>query len=126
MRKVKFKVVRKIGERRKSAFTRGNYSLDYPENSIVKARKGTLGIAVFRTRKQAREFLEKSHGFYLFFKTIRVCPIGRGKTVKYICDYPSEPFLDKFYSCRRRRDSFFRLAISPPGTMFYPAVEVLD
>ena len=120
MRRVKFKVVR--GNRRHSIFAEGSYDLEYPKGAIVRAREETLGVSVFKTRKQANSFQDR----YFNLQIIRVRPIGRGRTVKYICDYPSEAALDKFYSYKGRRDAFYRLAISPPGTIFYPAVEVLD
>ena len=117
MRKVKFKVVYvSNGGRRHSAFASGKYNLDYSKYSIVKARKGTFGIAVFETRYQAESFQER-----LPYKVIRVRPIGRGKTVVRICGSPSEHDLDSFYNKRLSAS-----LISPPGTMFYPAVEVLD
>ncbi len=129
MRRVKFKAVRIVKRKRLSIFTRGSYTLDYPENSVVRAIEGTLGVAVFKTRKQSEEFLKKTLGPYQSFKTIRVRPIGRGRTVKYVCDYPSEAALNKFYSYssyRKRLAGFRRLSTPPPGTIFYPEVEVLD
>lgn len=122
MRRVKFKVVSIDYEgKRSSAFTRGNYSLDYPENSIVRARTGTLGVAVFKTRKQAEYFLRTASRIVL--RIIRVYPVGRGKTVKVVCDYPMECSLDNFYNEEER----LYIPMAPPrGTIFYPAVEVLE
>ena len=118
MRKVKFKVVFvDIGGRRHSAFASGKYNLDYSKNSVVKARKGTFGIAVFETRYQAESFQER-----LPYKIIRVRPVGRGKAVKLVCGNQSEFELDNFYNKR-----LMSLTILPPlGTIFYPAVEVLE
>ena len=119
MRKVKFKVVRISGRgRRYSVFAEGDYELQYLKGSIVRAREETLGVAVFKTRKQAKSFQDR----YMLLEIIRVRPIGRGKTVKYICTDPTEFQLGRFY----RTNSSVRISPIPLGTMFYPAVEVLE
>ena len=124
MRRVKFKVVSVDSEgKRHSAFTRGNYSLDYPENSIVRARKGTLGVAVFKTRIQAERFLTSATRCVLII--IRVYPVGRGKNVKFVCDYPMELTLNNFYNKEEGEHLYIPMK-PPPGTIFYPAVEVLE
>lgn len=123
MRRVKFKVVSiYFNNERHSVYATGNYDLEYPKGSIVKAREETYGIAVFKTREQAVFFImarrSKSH------LILRVCPIGQGKTIKSVCTNPSEFSLDSFYCMSRTYD----VAELPPprGTIFYPAVEVLD
>jgi len=129
MRRIKFKVVNiECKGRRYSSFTRGSYKLEYPENTIVRAREETLGVAVFKTRKQAEIFVAKPHSYLSFklpFKIIHVRPIGRGKNVKFVRDFPSEVGLGEFYSLKRPAQSC-RLVRPPSGTIFYPAVEVLD
>jgi len=123
MRRVKFKVVRVYSySERCSAFTRGNYTLNYPENSTVRAREGTLGIAVFGTREQAGRLINSDSSNIL--RIIRVRPVGRGKTVKLVCDFPNEYALDVFYS--GENEPFNVKMKPPPGTIFYPAVEVLE
>ncbi len=125
MRKVKFKVVRiECRGRRYSAFAAGKYNLEYPEGEVVRAIEGTLGVAVFRTRKQAKNF----RGIRNYLRVIHVCPIGRGRTAEFISDNVMESGLDYFYDKRFGRpfyDRPFHREI-PPGTIFYPAVEVLD
>lgn len=116
MKRVKFKVVRR--GRRLSLFAEGSYRLEYLKGSIVRARRGTLGVAVFKTRKQAEDFQEK----YMFLEIIHVRPIGRGRTVRSICSDPSEIQLDTFYY----GEIPVRISPVPSGTIFYPAVEVLD
>jgi len=124
MRRVKFKVVSIDSEgKRHSAFTRGNYSLDYPENSIVRAREGTLGVAVFKTRIQAERFLRGALRHVL--RIIRVYPVGRGKNVKFVCDYPMELALNSFYN-EEERECLYIPMKPPSGTIFYPAVELLE
>jgi len=108
------------GGRRVSAFARGNYSLDYRKGTTVTAVQNTLGIAVFKTRKQADRFMMVSVPV-LPFQRIRVRPIGRGKNVEFVCRSIDESDLDIFYS---GEDGI--IMKPPPGTMFYPAVEVLE
>ena len=121
MRKVKFKVVSLFlsGQKRSSAFASGKYSLDYAKGTIVRAIKGTLGVAVFKTRKQAERFLIIYS--ILPHQLIRVRPIGRGKSVEYISNQIEESELDIFYS-----EKAITVMKSPPGTVFYPAVEVIE
>jgi len=125
MRRVKYKVVSVDlrGGRRYSAFAEGRYSLEYPKGETVGAKEGTLGVAVFETWEQAEGFRVSS----LHQKTIHVRPVGRGKTVKNICFVACEEDLDVFYSKKyrdRKRDPTMKEI--PTGTVFYPAVEVLD
>ena len=121
MRKVKFKAVG-IGfrGRRYSAFAQGKYSLEFPKGVIVQGVKGTLGVSVFKTRKQA-ELFQEDHSF---LEIIRVRPIGRGRNVKLICSDPSEYNLFIFY--REEKLTTVIESRVPLGTIFYPAVEVLD
>lgn len=123
MRRVKFKLIRiSHSGRRHSIFAEGSYDLEYPKGAIVRAREETLGVSVFKTRKQAESFQDR----YFDLTVIRVRPMGRGRTVRLICTEPRELQLDIFYSCRKYTEVFVRESRVPPGTMFYPAVEVLD
>jgi len=120
MRRVKFKVIRIYNGRRYSTFAEGSYSLEYPKGTIVRAREETRGVAVFRTKKQAEYFRDN----YINLTIIHVRPIGRGRDVRLICSDPSESQLNAFY--RDRVQNFVMVSDVPPGTIFYPAVEVLD
>jgi len=124
MRKVKFRLVIVDNKGRHSIFAKDGYELEYPVGSIVRAREGTFGVSVFKTKKQAERFRGKY--FESHFKMIRVRPIGRGKVVKLICTSQNEIDLNVFY-----RQNLYRFIVKatqtpPPGTIFYPAVEVLD
>ena len=123
MRRIKFKVVH-IDYRgiRTSAYAEGSYSLCYLQGTIVRARRNTVGVAVFRTRRDAERFT--SH-FSVFrrLKIIRVRPIGRGKTVNIISYFTSPYSLASFY---KRVSHSVETRKPPPGTIFYPAVEVLE
>ena len=117
MRRVKFKVVYVSNDdKRYSAFAKGKYNLYYPKGAIVRAREGTLGVAVFETRYQAESFQRRRP-----YEIIRVRPIGRGKIVDFIYRNQSETGLDKFYN-----KNLAPSMVSPCGTVFYPAVEVLE
>jgi len=118
MRRVKFKVVRMFCGVRCSAFISGEYSLDYPKGATVRAREGTLGVAIFKTKKHAKMFTKGHRNL----KIIHVRPIGRGRSIKIVCDIMFEHDLVLFY--RDMRNIYLRKV--PPGTIFYPAVEVLD
>jgi len=121
MRGVKFKVVYVSNDgRRHSAFAGGEYDLIYRKDTTVRAREDTLGVAVFKTRKQAVAFRGKSP-----YEVIRVRPIGRGKTVKLICSDQSGAGLKDFYSEMLWRSTLTTL-MPPLGTVFYPAIEVLE
>jgi len=127
MRRVKFKVVRKIGERRFSAYVRGAYRLNYSKDAIVRAKEGALGVAVFGRKEEAKTFCDRRS----FFKIVRVLPVGRGRTVKVISNNQSDRLLDIFYRYIAKYQGIPRSSIlipmAPPrGTMFYPAVEVLE
>jgi len=125
MRRVRFKVVRADRhDFRCSIYAKGKYCLKYPKNTIVRARKGTLGVAVFKTRIQAEKFL-KVYIILTAVKIIRVRPVGRGKTVDIISHSLLPIYLDYFYE---RTNRMYKVNTSrpPPGTIFYPAVEVIE
>ncbi len=123
MRRVKFKVVLVdySSGRRFSALAEGSYTLDYPKGAIVRAREETLGVAVFKTRKQAEDFRVSN----ISQEIIRVCSIGRGRTVRLVCMDARKFDLDTFFRVNRVSLDVAMISV-PPGTMFYPAVEVLD
>jgi len=124
MRRVKFKVVSvDCKGNRNSAFASGMYNLNYPKDSIVRAREETLGVAVFQTRKRAERFIMNCFT-HLPLQVVRVLPVGRGMIVTLVCDPSTEFELSTFYNKKPR---FYCTKISPPsGTIFYPAVEVLE
>jgi len=121
MRKVKFKVVNVgSGGTRYSVYASAKYRRMYSRGTIVITEKETLGIFVFQTRKQAEIFI--SNSYLTRLRIIRVSPIGRGKTVDAICYSVSSNALDAFYE---KLYSFDKIE-PPPGTILYPAVEVLE
>jgi len=124
MRRVKFKVVSVDRKgNRNSAFASGKYNLNYPKDSIVRAGEETLGVAVFQTRKRAERFIKNCFAL-LPLQIIRVRPVGRGMIVTLVCDPSTEFELSTFYNKER---GFYCTKISPPsGTIFYPAVEVIE
>ena len=128
MRRIKFKAVRVIGKLRVSAFAKGYYYLDYPKGAIVRAREGTLGIAVFGRRSEAVKFCRVKFGNNSF-EIVRVLPIGRGRNVKKVSRSQSAYMLDIFYGAVQNTQLYsdsFTSMLPPPGTIFYPAVEVIE
>ena len=124
MRRVKFKVVSVDRKgNRNSAFASGKYNLNYPKDSIVRAGEETLGVAVFQTRKRAERFIENCVAISPL-QIIRVRPVGRGVIVTLVCDPATEFEISIFYN---KEPGLYCSRISPPsGTIFYPAVEVLE
>lgn len=124
MRRVKFKAVRIVGNRRVSAFTKGRYQREYPKGGRVKGEEGSFGVAVFKRKGDAFSFCE---GDFVNLDIIRVLPIGRGKIAKFISRSQSDYMLDVFYDHIKDNDPNFNFtATLPQGTIFYPEVEVLD
>jgi len=132
MRRVKFKVVsiedkgRRYssftkGSGRYSAFAQGKYELEYLVGTIVRSVEGTFGVSVFKTKRQAESFRSGR----TFLKVIHVRPIGRGKTIRILSSNISELGLMDFY-IKKEHNTTKGFRIAPPGTISYPAVEVLD
>ena len=102
---------------RHSSYAEGKFRLEYFKGKVVKAEPETLGIMVFDTFKNANLFI---HNNTLAYKIIKVRPIGRGKKEPTICSCISEGAINYFYTSKYRGCS------PPPGTICYPAVEVLE
>lgn len=124
MRKTRFKVV--ITNRRISYYAQGKYCKIYNKGEIVTAEKHTIGIAVFKRKQNAEKFLDR----HVVGQIITVEPIGRGKTFDFVFGSQDEDSLDFFYRELLECPKFLDFAISrtttPKGTVFYPAVKVLD
>ena len=122
MRRVKFKVVKvDLEGNRRSVLAKGKYCIMYPKNTIVRAIEGTLGVAVFKTRKQAEAFMEEFFFSATDKRIIRVCPVGHGNNVAELSLSITSDSLNCFYE-RKIVDT----TKPPSGTIFYPAVEVLE
>ncbi len=132
---IRYKVVKKVSIEPfvgYSCYATGEYQLTYKENTIVTAEEGTLGIAVFERRYQAYNFMQREFSFNSC-KIIRVIPIGRGKRYCFVCDAQDTSNLDYFY--RRLKGDLsvllgdfrsIRAIKSPPGSIFYQQVKVLE
>ena len=90
----------------------------YLKGKIVKAKSGSLGLFTFDTKKHAKEFANDSMMIWLILK---VKSIGRGRKPKKISTIYTEDNLNMFYA----NDTFRFTEKPPPGTICYPAVEVL-
>ena len=123
MMKVKYKVVK--GKTRTSAIINGNskYAIRYPKGETVYAGTNTMGILVFKTLKAARFWANQwIHYGRINFIILKVIPLGRGKTVKWISTDISTEGLDDFYD----DNEFTQMGSSPGDTMAYPGVHVID
>ncbi|MFW9871582.1 MAG: hypothetical protein ACFFG0_00605 [Candidatus Thorarchaeota archaeon] len=146
MRKYKFKVVNK--RTNKSCMVHGNskYSLLYEKDTNVYADEGTLGIMVFKTRKQAENWIGIRLMDYSEYIIKRVIPIGRGKVPKQICADASSNEIELFNCLANelkpliikgllgeRTSRLYNINNQPvivvkpiPGTICYPGVYVVD
>lgn len=126
MRKTVFKVVVR-GIRISAALGPYNKaSLSYKKGDTVSAIKNSIGIFVFKTKKQAVNAIDNTEGWSKERHTILRCkPIGNGRKPK-----PSERVVaSNVVVLLFHHVPLYRLAINlewPDGTMVYPAVEVLD
>lgn len=107
---------------RGSTFAQGKYRLEYIKGKIVKAIKGTLGIMVFKRRREAEHYKRKYLDYGKTGIILRVETLSRGKTVWSLCHLFSSIELDLFYSGHHNPYAY----PSPPGTMCYDKVKVLD
>jgi len=135
MRKVKFKIVKKINNR--SVIINGNspFCLIYEKDKKVMAPKGTLGVMVFDRKLQAEKWLNlytwwNIHDEDMPYKIKRVVPIGRGihpyAISKGVRTEGLRGFYNEFnkYGFTYMKDHHYRNA--PYGTCCYPGVHVLD
>uniref|UniRef100_A0A6M3JIJ6 Uncharacterized protein n=1 Tax=viral metagenome TaxID=1070528 RepID=A0A6M3JIJ6_9ZZZZ len=106
---------------RESAFAEGKFSLKYIKGNITKAKKETLGIMVFDTKRNAEAFLHCSI-YCRGQKIIRVLPIGNGKRPKYIAENCSALGIQRFYNPLK----VIFGGVPPNGTICYSAVRVMD
>ncbi len=120
---IKYKVV--IEQSRKSCFAPPGYTKTYKKGAKVKAKKGTLGLMVFKTRKQAEDFIfPQSYDLQI----IRVECFTRGRKpirvagINYKILARVKAF-DSFYSIERY---YYYLTVAPEGTLCYSEVRVID
>ena len=102
-------------------YTPSDYIKTYERDTIVRAKKGSLGIFVFKTRKAALRFVNR-HASLDDTIILQAKPIGKGKIPIGIAK--GGAILDyvlHFYS-----DRHCRKMPPPKGTICYPAVKVLN
>lgn len=132
-----------VGKGRKSCIACGELKMTYPKG-VVKAFDGTPGVMVFKTRKQAIEWLgECAFNGNENLKVLKVRTWSRGRRPKMLLNAGSH----SLYRVRRYLkdlfDGFSRATIEsdstvwvdnwhvglwpvPPGTLCYKEVEVLE
>jgi hypothetical protein len=101
------------------------FSLLYEKDQNVYAPEGTLGIMVFKTKKDAERWILSWRETGVRWKIKRVIPIGRGSTPVEISAWALTEDLEDFYNSEYRLD---KASLEPPlpGCICYPAVFVID
>lgn len=107
---------------RTSTFAQDKYRLEYIKDTIVKAIKGTLGIMVFKRRREAEHYKREYLDYGKTGMILRVETLSRGKSVHLASSLFKSSDFDMFYS----GDYYPFTYPSPPGTMCYDRVRVLD
>ena len=116
---IKYKVVYKGS--RLSIAARGEYRVVYNKGTTVKSPPNTLGIMVFKMRRQA-EIFRTLHLIPSYYMILRVKTFRRGVVPKKIGLLITETALDLFYKNSKDMSS-----MKPPrGTICYDEVEVID
>ena len=126
---------------RSSCFCSGKkYGLIYTKGKRIKAKPGTVGIFVFRLRKQAEAF-KLNRPNHLRWKVLRVKTVGKGITLKWRPLCYSESIIPRFkFYFERNREAIVCgkdveelydwndhwMSLKNDGTMVYPAVIPLD
>lgn len=128
-RKYKYKVVR--GEKSCIVNPASKFSLVYKKDTNVYAPDKTLGIMVFKTKDDAKQFVDRISNYQgIEFNIKKVIPIGRGKTPRKISRKLSADSLRQFYKYKDRdltpATSANLFTIPPAGTICYPGVFVCD
>jgi hypothetical protein len=124
-----YKVIKK--RTRMSAIINGNskYARLYVKGETIYADQDTLGIMCFKTKVAAKEFI--SHFVRWMYngenplKIVRVKPIGKGKTIRWLCRKVKTNELDNFYKSERF-GLYPDLGNAPEHTIGYPGVFVVD
>jgi hypothetical protein len=129
---IRYKVIK--AHSRVSAIINGNsrYALKYEPGITVIAPEGTLGVMVFKTKTQAKEFADHLNFFSDScstpdrYKVIDVTTYGRGKFIDEMAyDYSTQGLCD-FYNDSVETCHFMSTARPPEGTMCYPGVTPLE
>ena len=110
------------------------YKLSYFKDTVVEAPLGTLGIMVFRRRRQALNFaynIQRRNGIPTL--VVKVEAFGRGKTPFYISRWVNTGSnLSAFYKCsyidKKYAHKGRTYAVVHPikGTLCYDTVRVID
>ncbi len=116
----------KVVSDRKSCMTYDTpkYCLFYEKDSIVEAKKETLGIFLFRTREDAFHFLRRN--FVENNEILRVETLSKEtilSATNYIGDVSNETNLNNFYISRNQSKG---ARIMYPGTILCHKIKVLD
>jgi len=124
---VKYKVVA-IGRTGKmhSVYAKGEYCLEYARGKITHAPKETWGISVFETERDAQKFIVYYGLYSRQMEVVKVKTFGRGIRRKCIANPDDYSIIKRWWDYKRKRPKDIDWVRLPLGTVFYPAVEVLE
>ena len=139
---IRFKVV--TLDRKSSTYDRGDYDfvLDYPKDTTVTAPKWSIGIMVFDTKTQAKEYISLFNDYIAKdLRIIKVQTIGRGRRPLKILNLNLINNHNIFDTLRGQSEFYKDIMFSgevttnctyntfwpvPDGTMCYLSVKVLS
>jgi hypothetical protein len=122
---IRWKVVDK--ERRSCIVSQDSkYSLTYKKGHVVKADDITIGILVFKRKKDAEAFFGFTSIAEEGEKIIKVRTFERGKRPKRLCSVDEmDAIYEKILHKKGTSEDLFTFRTVPKGTLAYPRVEVL-
>ena len=108
---------------RESVYAGDSFCLTYYQGAIVEALEGTLGVMVFESYANAKEFgdlhKKKPGGYYI----LQVRGIGKPSVPEEISGWTTGYDLKQWYQYPEERDK--SSSAPPPGTVCFQSVEVL-
>lgn len=116
---VRYKVVKRKSRRSCSINGNSKYSLKYEKGIEVHARPETMGVMCFKKLEEAEYFTRRHPWLNENFMTLKVIPMGKGKTVDDI-SVPRK--LNDYYN----QLGYCHVMQAPRGTICYPAVYVME
>ena len=111
-------VVYKVTYERNSMFAEGKYRREYLRGKVTRAMEGTLGLTCFETKEDVAAFCGANPSFG---RVLKVRGIGKPSHPKAISPFYQERALDDFYE-----GETVPTVPPPSGTVYYPAVLVLE
>ncbi len=130
LEKIRYKILWKIDEEiAVSPFTEGKYQLIFRIGKITNGVPGTVGVSTFEKEIQAFNFRRLSYLQDEMFAIFRVEGIGEEVKRPFLSYFTREKSITEFYRQLKEVPPGSRTVmemLSPPGTVCYPAVRVLE